>query len=373
MFRSALSVVAYSLLVLPCANPPMIADEGGFKPLFNGKNLSGWVLVNTPSQTWSVRDEMLVCTGKPIGEIRTERMYQNFVLEVEWRHMVAGGNAGIFIWADDITAKGVPFHRSIEVQVLENRYGQSPGHTTHGDIFPIHGATLTPKNGRGGSRAFPTEERSKPSPEWNHYRIECNDGHISLAVNGKVVTQGSDASPRKGYICIESEGGVVHYRNMQIRELPDSPVSDEHVATTNRNYRSLYTGLDLTGWKGTAAGQPHWKAQDWELTYDGGAPTPVDAILTSTESLDNMGFMIDVRPQEGFEGLNVCNQILTAETLKIGQWHRLEGSVQNQKLTLTIDGQPVATEQPVNAAAPLQLAPTGPAVFANIYIRDLTP
>jgi hypothetical protein len=106
---------------------------------------------------------------------------------------------------------------------------------------------MTPLNGRGGgSRAFPTEERGKPSPEWNHYRIECNDGTISLAVNGKVVTQGKDASPRKGYICIESEGGVVHYRNMKIRELPETPVEPEHVAIANRGYRSIYNGLDLT-------------------------------------------------------------------------------------------------------------------------------
>ena len=83
------------------------ADEN-FTPLFNGKDLSGWVLVNTPAETWSFEDGMLKCTGKPIGEIRTERMYQNFVLELEWRHMVPGGNAGIFVWADDITARGVP-------------------------------------------------------------------------------------------------------------------------------------------------------------------------------------------------------------------------------------------------------------------------
>ena len=136
--------------------------------------------------------------GKPIGELRTDRMYQNFIMEVEWRHMKPRGNAGIFVWADDITARGQPFHRSIEVQVLENAYGNTRGYTTHGDIFPIHGAKMTPINGRGGSRAFPTENRSKPSPNWNHYRIVCNDGNISLAVNGKVVTQGREASPAQG-------------------------------------------------------------------------------------------------------------------------------------------------------------------------------
>ncbi|HIL36390.1 MAG TPA: DUF1080 domain-containing protein, partial [Planctomycetes bacterium] len=161
------------LLLTACVFP----DEGerqataDFRPLFNGVNLDGWVPVNTAPSTWIVRDGLLHCTGKPIGELRTDRMYQNFVLELEWRHLDPGGNAGVFVWADDITAVGVPFHRSVEVQVLDHAYGNTRSHTTHGDIFPIHGAVMTPVNGRGGSRAFPTELHSKPSPEWNHYSI----------------------------------------------------------------------------------------------------------------------------------------------------------------------------------------------------------
>lgn len=361
------------LLVMRLGSAPTWAEEEGFRPLFNGKDLSGWVLVNTPPQTWSVQDGLLVCTGKPIGEIRTDRMYQNFILEAEWRHMVPGGNAGIFIWADDITSKGVPFHRSIEVQVLENAYGQSKGHTTHGDIFPIHGARMTPVNGRGGSRAFPTEERSKPSPEWNHYRIECRDGAISLAVNGKVVTQGTDASPRKGYICIESEGGVVHYRNMKIRELPDSPVADEHLAIANRGYRSIYTGLDLRGWKSSEVGPHHWKANDWILIHDGKATTLADATLTSDETLADRGFLLDIRPREGFESIAICDSVLTPSALKVGEWHRVEGTVANQKLTLKINGQIVLTDHPLDRIPNLSLSPRGPAEFSNLFIRDLTP
>jgi len=186
-------VLAVLISVITALSSPLALAEEEFQPMFNGKDLSGWVLTNTPPETWSFKDGLLVCTGKPIGEIRTEKMYQNFVMELEWRHMVPGGNAGVFVWADDITSRGVPFHRGIEVQVLEHAYGNTQSYTTHGDIFPIHGAKMTPINGRGGDRAFPTELRGKPSPEWNHYRIECNDGEISLAVNGKVVTLGYES------------------------------------------------------------------------------------------------------------------------------------------------------------------------------------
>ncbi len=195
-----------------------------FKPMFNGTDLTGWVRTNTPSETWTYRDGVLHCTGKPIGELRTDKMYQNFIMELEWRHLVPGGNAGIFVWADDIPARGVPFHRGIEVQVLENSYGNTQGYSTHGDIFPIHGAKMTPINGRGGDRAFPSELLSKPSPEWNHYRIECRDGDIALSVNGKLVTQGKKSWPNKGYICLESEGGKVEYRNVRIAELPANEI-----------------------------------------------------------------------------------------------------------------------------------------------------
>ena len=146
-----LALLTCFVLSLPVAQPCCYAQDD-FVPMFNGSDLSGWVLTNTPHQTWSFKDGVLFCTGKPIGEIRTAKMYQNFIMELEWRHMVPRGNAGIFVWADDITARGVPFHRGIEVQVLENEYGNTKSHTTHGDMFPIHGATMTPINGRGGSR-----------------------------------------------------------------------------------------------------------------------------------------------------------------------------------------------------------------------------
>ncbi len=132
------------------------SDDAGFVVLFNGRNLDGWVNVNCVPSTWSVRDGMIYCTGSPIGELRSTRMYQNFILEADWRHLRPQGNAGIFVWADALPARGQPFHRAVEVQVLDGREGA--GFTSDGDVFPIHGATMRPVNGRGGMRAFPTEK-----------------------------------------------------------------------------------------------------------------------------------------------------------------------------------------------------------------------
>lgn len=345
------------------------ADPDGFEPLFNGKDLTGWVVVNTAPSTWSFNEEgYLVCSGKPIGEIRTERMYQNFILEAEWRHLVPKGNAGIFVWADDITARGQPFHRGVEVQVLEDAYGNTKSYSTHGDIFPIHGASMNPENGRGGSRAFPTEERAKPSPEWNHYRIECRDGEISLAVNGKVVTRGRDCIPRKGYLCLESEGGLVHWRNVRIQELPDSPIEPGHVAIADRGYRCLYTGVDFSGW-GESQG---WKSRDWELVNEAGAAP----LLTAETFSGDIGFLVDLKLAEnsGRPALSVRGKTIPLDTTgplfgNPGHYHRIEGSLVSDTLTLRIDGREAGTHSGIPTEGPLGLVPEGPATWANPYVR----
>ena len=78
-------------------------DAEGFVDLFNGKNLAGWVRENCAADTFTVRDGMIIDTGIPIGVMRTERMYENFILEFEWRHMRPGGNSGCFVWSDGCT------------------------------------------------------------------------------------------------------------------------------------------------------------------------------------------------------------------------------------------------------------------------------
>ncbi len=362
--------------LLACVSVPADAEDR-FEPMFNGTDLSGWVLTNTPPETWTFQDGLLICTGKPIGEIRTEKMYQNFIMELEWRHMVPRGNAGVFVWADDITARGVPFHRGIEVQVLENAYGNTQTYTTHGDIFPIHGAKMTPINGRGGSRAFPTEFRSNPSPEWNHYRIECRDGEISLAVNGKVVTRGTDASPRKGYICLESEGGVVHYRNIRIQTLPDTEIAPEHIAIASRGYESLYTGLDLKGWV-QPKDSDRWKVNDWTLSH---TSTPDQTSrLVSERSFDSIGFVVDVRLKDESSKASVAlgdqstfdlaDPEIAKHLQKTGQWNRLELTQVDANRVLLVNGQPTDVSQSSESGT-LTLVASGNIDFCNVYVRTI--
>lgn len=269
-----------------------LTDDPAFAPIFSGTDLAGWVNVNTAPTTWRVEGGMIRCSGKPTGLLRTTKQYENFVLELEWRHLETQGNAGLFVWSDALTARGVPFSRSVEVQVMTG--AEADWYTSDGDIFPIHGATMKPENPRpkGGQRSYPTEKRMKPSPEWNHYRVECVNGSVSLAVNGKVVTRGSEVSPRQGYICLEAEGSPIDFRNIRIKELPPAspPIPPSMIASSDEGFVPLYNGVNFDGWKFTKAHEGHFVANDWTISHDGQGED-----LWSTRSFKNFVLIADWR------------------------------------------------------------------------------
>ncbi len=274
-----------------------------FEALFNGKDLTGWVPVNVAPGTFTVRDGMIVSTGKPTGVMRTDRIFENCIIELEWRHMKPGGNAGLFLWGDGVPSVGSAFPRGIEVQILDNAYhanGKNEWFTTHGDIFPVLGAKMTPfgRIATTGVRSFPQEERSKDSPEWNHYRVVANHGEIRLSVNGKEVTVGKDCWPRKGYIFLESEGSECHFRNLRIQELPSSAATATEVALSGEGFVPLFTGIDLTNWKVPEGDNGHWKVVDEVLDYDAESESKGDKSLWSARSYRNFQLIVDWRIKE---------------------------------------------------------------------------
>jgi hypothetical protein len=376
---AALTLLA-TLVLIPNSSGTVQKSEQGLRPLFNGNDLTGWADVNCapPGKsrvaTFTVKDGKIICTGVPTGVLRSDRMYENFIVECEWRHMKPGGNAGFFVWADPITSVGVPFTRGVEVQVLDGPNGD--WYTTHGDVFPIHGATMKPENpGKADGRAYPTEHRSKPSPEWNHYRIECVNGSITLAVNGKVVTKGHNASPRKGYLCLESEGGTVEWRNLKIKELPPSktPLPPDMVAMQDGGWKSVYNGIDLEGWRASDEAKS-WEANDWTLKYKGN----VASTLRFGKAYVNIDLIVDFKqdkPGDVTVGQSYGGTVrLTANSpgiKPVGEWNRVELSTIGGQVKLKLNG----TESPLHFVSRaghggIDLAPTAPTQFANIYVRE---
>ncbi len=194
-----------------------------FEPLFDGRTLNGWVNVNGADDTWEVLDGNLHSAGNPVSVLRSAKPYRSFILELEWRHLRAGGNSGLFIWSDALPQTGSPFPRGIEVQVMDGPEGS--WYTTQGDVFPVGPAKLVPDNGRGGARAFPIAKRSQPSPGWNHYRVIAIDGAIELFVNGARVTTANEADPSFGFLHLEAEGSPIEFRRIRIADLEPQPAA----------------------------------------------------------------------------------------------------------------------------------------------------
>ena len=205
--------------------------------LFNYKDLTGWVNVNTDPGTWKMRDGMLICTGHPIGVLRSVKQYENFVLHVEWMHMEAGGNSGMFLWSNARPGEKNRLPDGIEVQMLELEWpnlhkkdGVTPPLAyVHGELFGVGGVKIIPDNPRG-ERSMSVENRCKGRGEWNTYDVVAIDGVVKLSVNGKFVNGIRSASQKKGYLCMESEGAEIHFRNVKIMELPPGVTTPEQTA-----------------------------------------------------------------------------------------------------------------------------------------------
>jgi hypothetical protein len=196
---------------------------------------SDFIPVNGAKDTWSWKDGVIHCTGKPVGVTRTKKQYTNFELVAQWQHLKSGGNSGIFVWAtpaalDGLTPGNLP-KTGIEVQILDHgftkQYEQQTGKkaewfTTNGDVFPVANSKMTPfpPKSPSGERSFPRKNLSKGVGEWNHYYVRAINGEIRLWVNGEEVSGGTDIQPRSGYLCLESEGAPVEFKALRIRELP---------------------------------------------------------------------------------------------------------------------------------------------------------
>ncbi len=217
-------------------------NPAGLRKAFIDGTGTGWrqlgaddfVNVNCAKDTWNWKGGDVHCTGLPVGVCRSAKQYTNFELVAEWRHLKSAGNSGIFVWTPAAALEGLKPNKlpsGIEVQVLDHGYKvqyeknskkKATWFTTDGDVFPVGKSKMKPfaPVSPDGSRSFPRKNLSKGVGEWNHYYVRAINGEIRLWVNGEEVSGGNQIEPRTGYVCLESEGSPIDFRNLRIRELP---------------------------------------------------------------------------------------------------------------------------------------------------------
>ncbi len=190
-----------------------LCASDGFTSLMPTKDVTEiWLIEGTPAATWRVEHGEIVCAGKPNGFLRSRKSYRNYVFRAEWRFKTEGWvprpedegwpNAGFFIHAGEVV-NGWP--RSLEVQ---GHFGEA------GSLFGVRGGTI-----QGAKRGVIVKSRPRFG-DWDRYEITSSNGRVTVRLNGEVVNEGVGANPSEGSICLQSEGWEVHYRNLEIRELP---------------------------------------------------------------------------------------------------------------------------------------------------------
>ncbi len=210
-----LSGWAVLFFVVLCVNMSgMAAEDDGFVPLFNGKNLDGW---SGDSRLWAVRDGVIVGSTHGVklehnSFLATEKRFSDFVLRVKVK--LDNHNSGIQFRSetyDDYVVKGY------QADVAES----------------VFFGMLYDEGFRGSMdywKALPDEERKAihatgKQGDWNEYEIECVGDRVKMTLNGKVTCDIVDPDGRKeGVVALQLHLGpemVVQFKDLYIKVLPE--------------------------------------------------------------------------------------------------------------------------------------------------------
>jgi Domain of Unknown Function (DUF1080) len=191
-------------------------DAAGWKPLFNGKDLTGWTAIDGPLADWHATDGVLSCGGgSGKGWLSTTEQYKNFELELEFR-VPPGGNSGVFLRAPH---EGNPAFDGMEIQVLD-------------DPAPEY-ATIKPAQHCGSLYGLAAAKSGalKKAGEWQKYLIVCDGKHVKVTLNGQGIVDANladfesdethkGARRAEGFVGLQNHGTQVDFRNIRIRNLP---------------------------------------------------------------------------------------------------------------------------------------------------------
>ncbi|MCA0361023.1 MAG: DUF1080 domain-containing protein [Armatimonadetes bacterium] len=198
----------------------------GFKPLFDGTNLSNFMgfRQNVVPSGWGIEGGDLVFTpGKQGGDLRTKEMYADFDLRFLWK-VTPGGNSGVIYRSSE--DRGNSWETGPEYQVLDNA---------------SHEGIITPSQASGSLYDLVAAEYdyTRPVGEWNEGRIVISKGILEHYLNGvrlvridmnptqfwdlikasKFRDMAGFARNKEGYIVFQDHGNKVMYRNIRVKRL----------------------------------------------------------------------------------------------------------------------------------------------------------
>jgi Domain of Unknown Function (DUF1080) len=310
---SHLSTTALAVLPLLLAWPLSAAEiPEGFRPLFNGQDLSGWhgmphfdprelAAMSTEDrakkidewttdarQHWSVQNGELVNDGHG-AYLTTDQEFTDYELVIDYR-TVPKADSGIYL-------KATP-----QVQIWDY---------TETDKFQLgadKGSGGLWNNSPGTAGKDPAELADKPFGEWNSFRIRQIGARTSVWLNGRHVVDNAimenyfdRESPlfAKGPISLQTHGGEIRWRNIGIREIPAEEANAMLAESHADGFKSVFNGSDLTGWGGAVE---NYEVVDGAIRCREGK----GGILHTTEEYANFVVRLEFRlPPSGNNGLAI--------------------------------------------------------------------
>lgn len=167
-------------------------------PLFNGKDLSGWVAVHDVKFE-AVDGALRLVRG--MGWLRTEKEYGDFILEVELRPKVERYDSGFFFRAG-LDGKPWPTE-GWQVNLRRDKWGNL-----------VKGFKDVKKTEVEG----PDVDDDAP---WSKFRLEVRGAKATLDVDGKRVWEFDQIDRGRGYIGIQAEERSFDFRNFRIQALDE--------------------------------------------------------------------------------------------------------------------------------------------------------
>jgi Domain of Unknown Function (DUF1080) len=216
MFRSFRHAFCAAIGLAVLVSQATAGDDKGFKPLFNGKDLTGWKTFFNKNKKYDsdktivVKDGEIQVSGFPFGYFYTEKPYKNYVIRYSWTYPKdqpekTTMNSGLLV---HIQEPHKIWPKSIEPQ---GRYKD------HGKIFYPGFAKEDKREDTFDEKA--QKKALKASDEWNTTEATVRaDGSISVSINGVPVSTAKTALT-SGMIGFQSEGARIHFKDIKIKML----------------------------------------------------------------------------------------------------------------------------------------------------------
>lgn len=268
----------------------------GWELLFDGQTMNGWRDYNGTKLTgaWEAKDGCIQYkddgSGKANSYITTDKQYENFILQWDWK-MTKGGNSGLIYHVVERPQFNAPYLTGPEYQMIDevNFPGKLEDWQRTACDYAMHLTNQAKMN-------------LKPVGEWNTSKLVFNNGHVEHWLNGKKVVQfqawtndwfqkkeagkWKDAPEygmaKKGHFCFQVEGHPAAFKNIKIKELP-------HKAGKKVN---LFNGKDINNW--VKYGTELWYVQDGLLVCESG-PNKQYGYLGTREYYDNFDLTVEFK------------------------------------------------------------------------------